>query len=58
MRETPRRQFLPPGQRDRADADTALPIGHGQTGSQPTTVRNMLELLDVRPGHRVLDVGS
>lgn len=58
MRATPRRQFLPADQRGRADADTALPIGHGQTGSQPTTVRNMLELLDVRPGHCVLDVGS
>jgi protein-L-isoaspartate(D-aspartate) O-methyltransferase len=33
-------------------------IGHGATCSQPTTVRNMLELLDVRDGQRVLDVGS
>lgn len=55
---SPRRAFLPPGQQARADDDTALPIGHGVTNSQPTTVRAMLDLLDPRPGHRVLDVGS
>ena len=38
--------------------DGPLAIGHGQTNSQPRTVRAMLELLDVRPGQRVLDVGS
>ena len=41
-----------------ADRDAPLSIGHGQTNSQPTTVRQMLELLDVQPGDRVLDVGS
>lgn len=41
-----------------AQADAALPIGHGQTISQPSTVRLMLEWLDVSPGHKVLDVGS
>jgi len=35
-----------------------LPIGHGQTNSQPRTVRRCLELLEVGPGHRVLDVGA
>lgn len=54
----PRRNFLPPGQRERADADHPLPIGHGATNSQPRTVAYMLELLDVRPGDRILDVGS
>ena len=44
--------------RYRASYDGPLPIGHGQTNSQPQAVRSMLELLDVRPGQRVLDVGS
>jgi protein-L-isoaspartate(D-aspartate) O-methyltransferase len=54
----PRERFLPPGQRRHRRRDAPLPIGHGQTNSQPTTVRQMLELLDVQPGDRVLDVGS
>jgi protein-L-isoaspartate(D-aspartate) O-methyltransferase len=52
-----REDFLPPDQQRFARVDRALPIGHGQTNSQPSTVREMLELLDVRPGDRVLDVG-
>ena len=54
----PRAMFLPRDQRRFAGADRALPIGWRQTNSQPTTVRNMLALLDVREGQRVLDVGS
>jgi protein-L-isoaspartate(D-aspartate) O-methyltransferase len=54
---TPRVAFLPDHQHRFADDDRALPIGWGQTNSQPTTVRNMLVLLDVRPGLCVLDVG-
>lgn len=54
----PRRIFLHRRDRRRAGADRPIPIGHGQTNSQPTTVRNMLALLDVQPGDRVLDVGS
>lgn len=54
----PRARFLPDDQRDLADWDAPLPIGHGATNSQPTTVANMLELLDVQPGQRVLDVGA
>jgi protein-L-isoaspartate(D-aspartate) O-methyltransferase len=54
----PRTAFLPRGQRRFAGLDGPLPIGWGQTNSQPRTVRRMLELLDVRPGQRVLDVGS
>jgi len=50
--------FLPADQRQYGDLDVPLPIGWGQTNSQPTTVRQMLELLDVRPGERVLDVGA
>lgn len=54
----PRKAFLPRGQRRFAHVDRALPIGWRQTNSQPTTVRNMLRLLDPQPGDRVLDVGS
>ncbi len=53
-----REAFLPTDQRGHAGEDRPLPIGHGQTNSQPTTVRNMLRLLDPRPGQHVLDVGS
>src|SRR6478609_3368166 len=54
----PRELFLPEHARDRASYDGPIDIGHRQTNSQPRTVENMLRLLDVRPGHRVLDVGS
>ena len=54
----PRERFLPSELRHRAGEDAPLPIGQGQTNSQPTTVRNMLALLDVRPGQRVLDLGA
>lgn len=54
----PRRLFLPERVRARAAYDGPLEIGHGQTNSQPRTVADMLRLLDVRPGQRVLDVGA
>lgn len=54
----PRPGFLPRRERRRADYDGPLDIGHGQTNSQPRTVEAMLRLLEVRPGDRVLDVGS
>ena len=55
---TPRRDFLPRGVRRRASYDGPLSIAAGQTNSQPRTVDDMLRLLDVRPGQRVLDVGA
>jgi protein-L-isoaspartate(D-aspartate) O-methyltransferase len=58
MEAVPRRGFLPRAQRRHDARDHPLPIGHGQTNSQPTTVRQMLELLDVQEGQRVLDVGA
>lgn len=58
MAARPRAAFLPPAARREAGYDGPLAIGHGQTNSQPRTVAAMLALLDVRPGHRVLDVGS
>ncbi|MBE9402759.1 protein-L-isoaspartate O-methyltransferase [Brachybacterium sp. p3-SID1565] len=58
MEAVPRAPFLPEQQRPYAGIDCALPIGHGQTNSQPYTVATMLRLLDVKPGHRVLDLGA
>lgn len=58
MAAWPRKDFLPRRERRHANRDGPLPIGHGQTNSQPRTVAAMLELLDVRPGDRVLDVGA
>lgn len=54
----PRAGFLPAHLRRYADRDVPLPIGHGQTNSQPSTVARMLRLLEVPVGGRVLDVGS
>ena len=53
-----RAEFLREADRDSADVDAPVPIGRGQTNSQPRTVRAMLELLEVHPGQRVLDVGA
>lgn len=58
MAAVPRAGFLPPEVRHLADTDRPVMIGWGATNSQPSTVRRMLELLDVQPGDRVLDVGS
>ena len=54
----PRERFVPPDQRDRAYANVALPIGSGQTISQPLVVARMLEALRLTPTDRVLDVGT
>lgn len=58
MRAVPRERFLPPAQRRHALRDEPLPIGGGATNSQPSTVRDMLELLGPRPGDAVLDIGA
>ena len=55
---SPRHHFLPTAQRRHAQLNRPLPIGHGQTNSQPSLVRRMLELLSVRPGNHALDVGA
>jgi protein-L-isoaspartate(D-aspartate) O-methyltransferase len=54
----PRERFVPRSQHDRAYANVALPIGSGQTISQPLVVARMLELLALAPTDRVLDVGT
>src|SRR3989339_2265558 len=53
-----RTDFVPREVRSFAVKNVALPIGYGQTISQPLTVSFMLELLALAPGQRVLDVGS
>jgi protein-L-isoaspartate(D-aspartate) O-methyltransferase len=58
MAAVPRDRFVPPELRDRAWEDRALPIGRGQTISQPRVVARMCELLDLRGDERVLDVGT
>jgi protein-L-isoaspartate(D-aspartate) O-methyltransferase len=54
----PREQFVPRDLRDLAYLDQPLPIECGQTISQPMVVATMTEALDVKPAHRVLEVGT
>jgi protein-L-isoaspartate(D-aspartate) O-methyltransferase len=58
FRAVPRQAFLPPAVAAEAGLDAPLPIGFGQTNSQPTTVAMMLDWLAVEPGQKILDVGS
>ena len=58
FRAHPRSAFLRPAERAQAAYDGPLPIGCGQTNSQPRTVEAMLRLLEPAPGMRVLDVGA
>ncbi len=53
-----RRDFLPEDMKDLAELNEALVIGSGQTISQPLTVAFMLELLQPKPGDKILDIGS
>ncbi|MDP9266123.1 MAG: protein-L-isoaspartate(D-aspartate) O-methyltransferase [Chloroflexota bacterium] len=54
----PRERFVPPSEMTTAYVDAALPIGEGQTISQPYVVARMTELLGVRSEHHVLEVGT
>jgi protein-L-isoaspartate(D-aspartate) O-methyltransferase len=58
MRTVPRHLFVRPKDTARAYSDHPLPIGYGQTISQPYIVALMTEMLEVRPEHRVLEVGT
>ena len=58
MREVPRHLFVPEALRKSAYDDHPLPIGHGQTISQPYIVAAMTELLDPKPADRVLEIGT
>ena len=58
MSRVPRHLFVPEGLRSRAYEDCPLPIGYGQTISQPSTVALMSQMLETSPGMRVLEVGT
>lgn len=58
MRTVPRHRFVPASGQAEAYADHPIPIGHQQTISQPFIVALMLEQLDLRPHHRVLEIGT
>ena len=58
MRKVPRHEFVPEAQRRHAYEDTPLPIGHGQTISQPYIVALMAEVAEIGPGERVLEIGT
>lgn len=58
MRQVPRHEFVPPEFYDLAYADRPLPIGHGQTISQPYIVAYMTRALELEPDDRVLEVGA
>jgi protein-L-isoaspartate(D-aspartate) O-methyltransferase len=58
MEEVPRELFVPPQKRDAAFSDGALPLGCGQTISQPYVVAYMTACLEVQAHHRVLEVGT
>jgi protein-L-isoaspartate(D-aspartate) O-methyltransferase len=58
MRAVPREAFIPAEQRSYAYADQPLPIGHGQTISQPYIVALMSQRLNLEPAHRVLEIGT
>jgi protein-L-isoaspartate(D-aspartate) O-methyltransferase len=58
MRKTPRHLFVPADQADQAYEDHPIPIGHGQTISQPYVVAYMTEIIKVNSESRVLEVGT
>jgi protein-L-isoaspartate(D-aspartate) O-methyltransferase len=58
MRTVPRHVFVPKANRRQAYVDTPLPIGHGQTISQPYIVALMTQLLELTPDEKVLEIGT
>lgn len=58
LRSVPRERFVPEDLRSEAYGNYPLPIGHGQTISQPYIVAIMTELLDLTPQSRVLEIGT
>lgn len=58
MLKVPRHEFVPAAARSRAYDDAPVPIGHGQTASQPYVVAVMTELAELRADSRVLEIGT
>lgn len=58
MERVPRHEFVPEEYRSQAYADHPLPIGYGQTISQPYIVALMTQLLELRPTDKVLEIGT
>ena len=58
MTKVPRHRYIPESGRSEAYGDHPVPIGHGQTISQPYIVAFMTQALDVQPTHRVLEIGT
>lgn len=58
MRATPRHLFVPEALRSHAYDDSPLPIGYGQTISQPYIVASMSDMLGLQPAHHVLEIGT
>jgi len=58
FKEAKRKDFLPKDMRHLSELDEALPIGDGQTISQPLVVAFMIEQLKPKPGDKILDIGS
>ncbi len=58
METVPRHRFVPSDYIEQAYEDHALPIGYGQTISQPYVVAWMTELLELKPGEKVLEIGT
>ena len=58
MNKVPRHRFVPPGAERQAYDNRPLPIGHGQTISQPFIVALMTDLLDLKAGDKVLEIGT
>jgi protein-L-isoaspartate(D-aspartate) O-methyltransferase len=58
MRKTPRHSFVPASQIANAYEDRPLPIGYGQTISQPYIVAYMTEAIKPKPGQHVLEIGT
>lgn len=58
IERVPREMFIPEAFRDQAYEDVAMPIGHGQTVSQPSVVARMTQALDVPERGKVLEIGT